>query len=132
MLGHTSTSPKMADSTSHAVGDQQMTAASHHTARPRTRSALSATLFRLVAVTGWILHDPKRNLIGTLTALRAPKTPEIRGFSAIGAPGFEPGTSPTRTARATRLRHAPTQTAVSHTARASHITYVGQARSRSL
>jgi hypothetical protein len=26
----------------------------------------------------------------------------------IGAPGFEPGTSPTRTARATRLRHAPT------------------------
>jgi hypothetical protein len=36
---------------------------------------------------------------------------------AIGAPGFEPGTSPTRTARATRLRHAPTQTAVSHTER---------------
>jgi hypothetical protein len=36
-----------------------------------------------------------------------------RGFPAdaipelIGAPGFEPGTSPTRTARATRLRHAP-------------------------
>src|SRR3712207_2537540 len=28
-------------------------------------------------------------------------------FKAIGAPGFEPGTSPTRTARATRLRHAP-------------------------
>jgi len=26
----------------------------------------------------------------------------------VGAPGFEPGTSPTRTARATRLRHAPT------------------------
>ena len=25
----------------------------------------------------------------------------------IGAPGFEPGTSPTRTVRATRLRHAP-------------------------
>src|SRR3954452_6636018 len=30
--------------------------------------------------------------------------PFVRG---IGAPGFEPGTSPTRTARATRLRHAP-------------------------
>ena len=29
------------------------------------------------------------------------------GFGAIGAPGFEPGTSPTRTVRATRLRHAP-------------------------
>ena len=28
-------------------------------------------------------------------------------LSAIGAPGFEPGTSPTRTVRATRLRHAP-------------------------
>src|SRR5205807_10286294 len=27
----------------------------------------------------------------------------------IGAPGFEPGTSPTRTVRATRLRHAPKQ-----------------------
>ena len=25
----------------------------------------------------------------------------------IGAPGFEPGTSPTRTVRATGLRHAP-------------------------
>lgn len=32
----------------------------------------------------------------------------IRGFSkAIGAPRFELGTSPTRTVRATRLRHAP-------------------------
>ena len=29
-----------------------------------------------------------------------------RPFS-IGAPGFEPGTSPTRTVRATGLRHAP-------------------------
>src|SRR5690348_13699668 len=28
-------------------------------------------------------------------------------FAFIGAPGFEPGTSPTRTVRATRLRHAP-------------------------
>ncbi len=34
------------------------------------------------------------------------KAPHLRGFS-IGAPGFEPGTSPTRTVRATRLRHAP-------------------------
>ena len=29
------------------------------------------------------------------------------GAEEIGAPGFEPGTSPTRTVRATRLRHAP-------------------------
>jgi hypothetical protein len=30
----------------------------------------------------------------------------------IGAPGFEPGTSPTRTVRATRLRHAPRRTRI--------------------
>ena len=34
---------------------------------------------------------------------------ELRGPGLIGAPGFEPGTSPTRTARATRLRHAPSR-----------------------
>ena len=33
-----------------------------------------------------------------------------RGSQHIGAPGFEPGTSPTRTVRATRLRHAPSGT----------------------
>ena len=32
---------------------------------------------------------------------------EPDAFVYIGAPGFEPGTSPTRTVRATRLRHAP-------------------------
>ena len=32
------------------------------------------------------------------------------GPAVIGAPGFEPGTSPTRTVRATRLRHAPMKT----------------------
>jgi hypothetical protein len=31
----------------------------------------------------------------------------MRTSDPIGAPGFEPGTSPTRTVRATRLRHAP-------------------------
>ena len=43
------------------------------------------------------------------------KTPDFRGFY-IGALGFEPRTSPTRTVRATRLRHAPTHSPVSHTA----------------
>src|SRR6478609_5794133 len=33
----------------------------------------------------------------------------------IGAPGFEPGTSPTRTVRATRLRHAPKAAIISET-----------------
>ena len=36
-------------------------------------------------------------------AVRQRKT----ALEIIGAPGFEPGTSPTRTVRATRLRHAP-------------------------
>ena len=35
------------------------------------------------------------------------KPPRERGFRKIGAPRFELGTSPTRTVRATRLRHAP-------------------------
>ena len=34
------------------------------------------------------------------------KAPRSRGF-LTGAPRFELGTSPTRTVRATRLRHAP-------------------------
>src|SRR5438046_3209046 len=38
---------------------------------------------------------------------RNDETRAARGFRLIGAPGFEPGTSPTRTVRATRLRHAP-------------------------
>jgi hypothetical protein len=38
---------------------------------------------------------------------RPKKNPAFAGLSQIGAPGFEPGTSPTRTVRATRLRHAP-------------------------
>ena len=47
----------------------------------------------------------------------AQKTHELEVFCDIGAPGFEPGTSPTRTVRATRLRHAPTRPPVSHTRR---------------
>ena len=51
----------------------------------------------------------------TAPRLRPNKKPWIcRAF--IGAPRFELGTSPTRTVRATRLRHAPTQAPVSHTA----------------
>jgi hypothetical protein len=40
------------------------------------------------------------------------KPPQTRGLRQIGAPGFEPGTSPTRTVRATRLRHAPKKLSV--------------------
>ena len=42
-----------------------------------------------------------------------PRVAEAGVSPFIGAPGFEPGTSPTRTARATRLRHAPMRTPVS-------------------
>src|SRR5947209_2594002 len=41
-------------------------------------------------------------------ALCPPPPPPTTNQLLIGAPGFEPGTSPTRTVRATRLRHAPT------------------------
>ena len=49
-------------------------------------------------------HVPNCYLRGSLNR---PKPALQRGFRCIGAPGFEPGTSPTRTVRATRLRHAP-------------------------
>ena len=47
---------------------------------------------------------------------RLDSSQHVATSNAIGAPGFEPGTSPTRTVRATRLRHAPTRTPVFHTA----------------
>ena len=43
-----------------------------------------------------------------------------RGRLSIGVPGFEPGTSPTRTARATRLRHTPKERSVPNGALQSH------------
>ena len=42
-------------------------------------------------------------------ARQSNKKPRICGVFLIGAPRFELGTSPTRTVRATRLRHAPTR-----------------------
>ena len=45
--------------------------------------------------------EPFRSGLGTT------KPPPWRGLRSIGAPRFELGTSPTRTVRATRLRHAP-------------------------
>ena len=46
------------------------------------------------------------------TPIETQKPPSQRGFLVIGAPGFEPGTSPTRTVRATRLRHAPKEPSI--------------------
>ena len=45
------------------------------------------------------------------TASDQQKSPALAGL-LIGAPGFEPGTSPTRTVRATRLRHAPRKASI--------------------
>ena len=45
------------------------------------------------------------------------RNPRVSRGSLIGAPRFELGTSPTRTVRATRLRHAPTRLRVFHTSR---------------
>ena len=50
-------------------------------------------------------YTPNRRLLGAGSDLGKP----------IGAPGFEPGTSPTRTVRATRLRHAPKGAIISET-----------------
>src|SRR5262249_6709357 len=49
-----------------------------------------------------------RHVIGAFCITWMQKAPEgpLQRI-CIGAPGFEPGTSPTRTVRATRLRHAP-------------------------
>jgi hypothetical protein len=56
------------------------------------------------------LADP--TLPDRLDAVQPSKTAARSGGGSneallVGAPGFEPGTSPTRTVRATRLRHAP-------------------------
>ena|SRR5437588_1923853 len=49
-----------------------------------------------------------RPWMGATPYPETPKTTFLEGSEIfIGAPGFEPGTSPTRTVRATRLRHAP-------------------------
>src|SRR6187455_1708397 len=51
------------------------------------------------------------------------------GIVYIGAPGFEPGTSPTRTVRATRLRHAPKGLESSRSPGASRARPAGSSRS---
>src|SRR5262249_1901914 len=72
-----------------ASGDRGRSSPSRPSARARGAAARSAT-------------DAPSPRVGPLAGAR-PRG----GGSSIGAPGFEPGTSPTRTVRATRLRHAP-------------------------
>src|SRR4051794_13149311 len=49
----------------------------------------------------------RRSMTRNHTSWAATRARLIGTRLEIGAPGFEPGTSPTRTVRATRLRHAP-------------------------
>jgi hypothetical protein len=62
-------------------------------------------------------QNPRKS--GAPVRIRSLLFAPVRRYSptkSIGAPRFELGTSPTRTVRATRLRHAPTHAPVSHTA----------------
>ncbi len=55
----------------------------------------------------WRRLPEERDLIRASSGWKAPDRRQPLTIRRIGAPGFEPGTSPTRTVRATRLRHAP-------------------------
>src|ERR1019366_2295151 len=66
----------------------------------------------LVPSVRWARAGPTSSTTAARVTLPVMPRPQVR---SIGAPGFEPGTSPTRTVRATRLRHAPTRLPVFHT-----------------
>ena len=55
----------------------------------------------------WRRHLEEIEPYWNLEPVKPPDRLQLRAIRTIGAPGFEPGTSPTRTVRATRLRHAP-------------------------
>ena len=54
----------------------------------------------------------RRHMPGRCRYELHPPTKTCICWAFIGAPGFEPGTSPTRTVRATRLRHAPNESSI--------------------
>ena len=90
-----------------AVGAVAITAASTHRAANRTVLEPTTSTSRLIGEWGHGCTGLDR---GTSAQGFNAQTPPERGLYdllAIGAPRFEPGTSPTRTVRATRLRHAP-------------------------
>jgi hypothetical protein len=64
---------------------------------------------RRYARTAADLQDAVAALHAKLLDRQANTLRNLRGHDVvpIGVPGFEPGTSPTRTARATRLRYTP-------------------------
>ena len=95
--------------------------------RPGGATETLAVLLRSVSPTSAVPLRSQSPRTRTNTAARTPRRSAFSGIFApirlcsqtksIGAPGFELGTSPTRTVRATRLRHAPTPPAVSTPAR---------------
>ena len=84
--------------------------------RKKDRKLLAAVLTRSRVprtATKYREHGPRADQ--RFAAFR-PRSRIFADLRFIGAPRFEPGTSPTRTVRATRLRHAPTRQSVFHTA----------------
>jgi hypothetical protein len=76
-------------------------------AEPEDRRALAVTLFERIGVLGvdrvWVEPTPEARYHGLAEAF-GPDEVEM-----VGARGFEPPTSSSRTMRATKLRHAPTE-----------------------
>jgi hypothetical protein len=71
----------------------------------RDEAEYARAILTMPAVRDWI-EDARREP-WRITKFDQAWTGSVSLTSKIGAPGFEPGTSPTRTVRATRLRHAP-------------------------
>jgi hypothetical protein len=80
----------------------------HDLLSKRRRTAARAAVSEIVAMA----LDLRQNCAEAIRH-RSLSGPGSNKEVLIGAPGFEPGTSPTRTVRATRLRHAPRRSRVS-------------------
>src|SRR5919198_1050168 len=85
------------------LGPSQLDARTDHATVTGPELGLSVAVAAAVANGGRDparLRPPHPRVVARLCA-------PMRGSALIGAAGFEPATSPTRTVRATRLRHAP-------------------------
>ena len=80
---------------------------------PEGRQALATALFARTDVEGYERMEyeltPDAIELGLNAALPAVFELGVRSVSLVGARGFEPPTSSSRTMRATKLRHAPTE-----------------------
>jgi hypothetical protein len=99
--GHTIYSPTVKAPTSRHLAIYAASASSSTTsASPTPRSLSPSQRWPIRSFPlGWMVRPSREPTLFLATV-------QMMVF-LIGAPGFEPGTSPTRTVRATRLRHAP-------------------------